>query len=357
MLKLNKPNLYLNSKAISKAKKPKIEIIDMRNNTARSTHSVFSKNLLDEIKLALDNQGQVLIYHNRRGTHNLSLCKSCGWQAGCKNCFVPMTLHSDQNILLCHICSYKTKIPTSCPSCGSTDVIYKGAGTKLIEQELKKLFPKASVARFDSDNTTKESITYKYSDVYNGNVDIIIGTQIIAKGLDLPHLGLVGIIQADSGLSIPDYTSSERTFQLLTQVIGRVGRTAKQSKIVIQTYQPDHPSIKFGSQQDYDSFYNYEIKVRQKSMFPPFCYLLLLKNSFKKESNSITSAKKLAIEISQKYKNVTIVGPTPSFYERRGGGYSWQLIVKSKKRQTLLDIARQVPSSKWQIDIDPSNLL
>ena len=357
MQKLDKPVLYLNSKAVDGAKPPDIDIVDMRTNTARSTHSIFSKNLLDQIKSALDNDSQILIYHNRRGTHNLSLCKSCGWQAGCKNCFVPMTLHSDQHILLCHICSYKTNIPTSCPSCGSTDVVYKGAGTKLIEQELNKLFPKAKIARFDSDNSAKESITYKYHDVYNGEVDIIIGTQIIAKGLDLPHLTLVGIIQADSGLSIPDYTSSERTFQLLTQVIGRVGRTTKESKIIIQTYQPEHPSITFGSKQDYEGFFSHELKIRQKSMFPPFCYLLLLRNSYKKEATAVDSAKKLAIDIKQKYKNVAVVGPTPSFYERRGGGYSWQLIIKSKNRQSLLEIVKQVPAGRWQVDIDPSSLL
>jgi len=357
MLKAGRQVLYLHKKAIKKALKPNIKIIDMRQASSKNKHYLFSDELLAEISRSVNENNQVLIYHNRRGTHNLAICKSCGWQALCKNCLIPFTLHNDIGLLICHTCGAKHKIPTNCPECKSTNVIYKGAGTKLIEQELKKIFPKSNIARFDSDNDKDESLESRYQDIYNAKINIIIGTQVIAKGLDLPHLRTIGIIQADTGLCLPDYTSSERSFQLLMQVIGRVGRTANSSNIVIQAYNPEHPSIVYGSNQDYEGFYNYELAIRKKSNFPPFCYLMQLKCTYSKERYAINSSQKLANEIRKKFPDVQIVGPAPAFYERRGGHFSWQLIVKSKKRQTLQQIVDIVPKNNWQFDIDPSSLL
>lgn len=355
--KAGRPTLYLQNKAIKKAQKPNIKIVDMRQYSARSKHYLFSDELLDEISNSMINNHQTLIYHNRRGTHNLAICKSCGWQALCHDCLIPFTLHNDIGSLICHTCGAKHKIPTSCPKCSSTDVIYKGAGTKLIEQELNKLFPKSNIARFDSDNVGEETLASRYQDIYNAKINIIVGTQVIAKGLDLPNLRTIGVVQADTGLCLPDYTSNERSFQLLMQVIGRVGRTANSSNIVIQTYNPEHPSIIYGSNQDYEGFYEYELINRKKSNFPPYCFLMQLKCTYSKESYAISSSRKLASSIRQIFPDVQIVGPAPAFYEHRGGRYIWQLVIKSKKRQTLQQIIEIVPKNNWQFDIDPSSLL
>jgi primosomal protein N' (replication factor Y) len=249
-------------------------------------------------------------------------------------------------------------VPTSCPVCGSTDIIHKGIGTKLVESELHKLFPKANIARFDADNTNDEAVNARYSDLYNGVIDIAIGTQVVAKGLDLPHLRTVGIIQADAGLALPDYITNERTFQLLAQVIGRVGRNEHQTQVIVQSYQPNHPSIKSGLTQDYESFYAHTLDERRRGLFPPFTHLLKLTCIYKTESAAIKNAQKLASELRTKVnKGVQILGPTPAFYERQHGTYRWQLVLKSPKREYLIDTLKLIPPNHWQFELDPASLL
>jgi primosomal protein N' (replication factor Y) len=260
--------------------------------------------------------------------------------------------------LICHICGYNEPVPTSCPVCGGVDIIHKGLGTKLIESELQKLFPNANIARFDADNTNDEAVNNRYEDLYNGKIDIAIGTQIIAKGLDLPHLRTVGVIQADTGLSLPDFNTNERTFQLLSQVIGRVGRNDKKTQVIVQTYQPTHPSIVHGLTQNYDSFYAEALKERKRGLFPPYTFLLKLTCVYKTESSAIKNAQKLASELRQKiHSDVQILGPTPAFYERQHGTYRWQLVLKSPKREYLIDALKYVPAKFWQFELDPTSLL
>jgi primosomal protein N' (replication factor Y) len=256
------------------------------------------------------------------------------------------------------VCNFQQPIPPHCPVCREPNIIHKGIGTKLVVSELMHLFPKATVARFDADNATHEQLHKHYQALYDGKINIIVGTQMVAKGLDLPHLRSVGVIQADSGLSLPDYQSEERVFQLIYQVCGRVGRSEEETNVVVQTFQPDHPSIKLGVAQDYDTFYEYTLKERKHGRFPPYSYLLKLTCVYNTEPGAIRASKKLADEIRAKYRDqVFLLGPAPAFYERFGGTYRWQIIVRAPSRALLLEITNLVPPTKWQVDIDPANLL
>jgi primosomal protein N' (replication factor Y) len=260
--------------------------------------------------------------------------------------------------LSCHICAHHEKVPTSCPVCHSADIIHKGIGTKLIETELQKLFKTARIARFDSDNKTDETVNSLYEDLYKGVIDIAIGTQVVAKGLDLPNLRTVGVIQADSGLSLPDFAASERAFQLLAQVIGRVGRDEHASEVIVQTYQPTNPAIVHGLKQDYESFYPYALALRKKGYFPPYTYLLRLTTVYKTEAAAIRSAKTLATTLKKVLNpDVRLLGPTPAFYERQHDTYRWQLVLKSPKREYLIDALAHVPTTHWQTELDPQSLL
>ncbi len=354
----NRPILKLTKLARANSLKPTVKLVDMTQSFNFNSHRFFSKQLIGQITETLNNKNQILIFHNRRGSANITLCQKCGWTAQCPKCYLQLSLHSDNHYLRCHICGHKENVPTLCPICKSVDIIHKGIGTKLIESELRKLFPDANIARFDADNTADQAVNSRYDDLYSGVIDIAIGTQIIAKGLDLPRLRTVGIIQADTGLSLPDYNTNERTFQLLAQVIGRVGRNEHQTQVIVQTYQPTHPSIVNGLTQDYESFYNHTLLERKKSVFPPFTYLLKLTCTYKTEATAIKNAQKLALDLRTKVnRSIQILGPTPAFYERQHGTYRWQLILKSPKREYLIDTLKLIPLKSWQFELDPTSLL
>ena len=353
-----RPIIRLDRSARSGAQAATVKLVDMTKRQFFTHHRFISDQLIESIEKNLENHKQTLIFHNRRGSAATTLCENCGWTALCPNCFVPLTLHADTYNLSCHICGHHEKVPTNCPVCASTDIIHKGIGTKLIETELHKLFPKARIARFDSDNKTDETVNSLYEDLYKGEIDIAIGTQVVAKGLDLPHLRSVGVIQADSGLSLPDYAASERAFQLLAQVIGRVGRDESASEVVVQTYQPTNPAIIYGLKQDYESFYTYALEIRKKSYFPPYTYLLKLTTIYKTEQAAIRSAKTLATALKKVLNpDVRLLGPTPAFYERQHDTYRWQLVLKSPRRDYLIDALKHVPTTHWQSELDPQSLL
>ena len=270
-----------------------------------------------------------------------------------------MTLHVDKHKLVCHVCGREEKIPTACPVCGEAEIIHKGIGTKMIEDEIRKLFPSKKIARFDADSEKGQTVEKLYNEIVSGEIDIIIGTQVIAKGLDMPKLQTVAVVQADAGLALPDFTSSERNFQLLAQVIGRVGRHASDTNVIVQTYQLDSPSIQFGIKQDYNGFYQHEIAIRKKTNFPPFVYILKLTCVYKTERSAIKNARTEAAIIRVKFgQNIQILGPTPAFYERIGETYRWQIVIKSKKRGDLQKIAAEfISKPHWRVDIDPPSLL
>lgn len=352
--------ISLAEKAKQTAKPPKISIIDLCEKTNFQKNRYFSDTLLETIKDNFKNHRQTLIFHNRRGSSSMTLCENCGWQALCPTCFLPLTLHSDSYSLICHCCGYRAKIPHCCPNCHSSNILHKGFGTKLLESELKKLFKNAKIARFDADNKKEETLDSLYDDVKTGKIDIIIGTQTVAKGLDLPNLATVGVVQADSGLSLPDYSAEEKTFHLLTQVIGRVGRGhINTASVFIQTYQPNNPVIKYAINSDYDSFYQYLLKKRKKQEFPPFSFLAKLSITMKTEKTTIAKIHSLYSFLSKTApKTVKISTPTPAFHERTNTGFTWQIILKSRSRTQLIDMLKNLdPKFSARITLDPPSLL
>lgn len=332
-----------------------VAVVDMRSMKGET----FSQEFIKQLKQTLECGEQALIYHNRRGTAPIVLCSKCSWVAECPKCHIPMVLHLDQHSLNCHTCSHSQKLPTSCPDCANTDIIFKGIGTKRLVTELEKLFPEYTVARFDTDSKKSETVASRYQELYDGSIDIIVGTQMIAKGLDLPKLSFGGVVSADTGLSIPDYSASEKVFQLLYQVIGRVGRHTGASYVGIQTMSPDNPVIEFASRQDYEGYYAWAIKQRELGQYPPYTHLLLLTCSYASRQSAQNAADKALETIEEmSLDNIKISGPAASFYEQRGTKYRWQLLVRAKSRSNLVEIARVFESNnKWVVDLDPSSLL
>ncbi len=345
------------SDTVHKFASSEIKLVDLKNKSNFGRLSkLLSKELIQSISDALNSRQQSLLFHNRRGSATSVVCTNCGWLAECPNCILPLTHHHDAHKLICHICNFRTNSPIACPKCKEPALLYKGFGTKQIVEEARKLFPKAKIARFDSDTKAKDSLEKRYDEIKRGDVDIIIGTQMIAKGLDLPKLNVVGVVVADMTLYLPDYSANERTFQLIHQVAGRVGRHSPDSKVFIQTYSPEHPAISNAVSRDYESFYNNEIEQRKLTKYPPFNFLLSATVERGKQATAIRSSTDFAKAIKTDFRNIEVLGPTPAFRERTPRGYRWQVVVKSKSRDDLLKIVKNLPD-KWQFDIDPKNLL
>lgn len=350
----------LTEKAKPTAIEPTTKVIDFKSRDFFTKNRYFSTPLLAAIQENLKNGYQTLIYHNRRGSAPMTICENCGWQALCPNCFLPLTLHSDSYSLICHTCGHQEKIPTSCPNCHHPSILHKGFGTKLLETELKKLFPEATIARFDADNKKNDSLDALYDDVKTGQIDILIGTQTVSRGLDLPHLATIGIVQADAGLSLPDFSSEEKTFELLTQVIGRVGRGHLDvASVFIQTYRPDSPVINFAINSDYVGFYNYLIKKRRTQQLPPFTYIAKLTITYRTEQTTVKKIRALSKSMNNfitqnHFTSIKISPPMPAFHEHTPSGYSWQIIIKSTSRQNLLKLLSGVDA---KVTLDPPSLL
>ena len=349
----NHAYIALSEKAKSITSQTKISLIDLKDRAFFTRNRYFSDALLQDIENNLKQHKQTLLFHNRRGSAPLTICEHCGYQVLCPNCLLPLTLHSDSYQLICHTCGHHEPVPSTCPVCHHGSLIHKGFGTKLLESELKKLFKSARIARFDADNATADSLTQNFEAVKNGDIDIIIGTQTIAKGLDLPLLNTVGIVQADANLNLPDYAAEERTFQLITQVIGRVGRGHNDiNHVFLQTFQPEHPVILAAKSLDYAKFADYLLKKRQLSHLPPFFYLLRI--SIVKKTEDLAIKKIMSLHRTlKKFPNVYLSAPTPSFHEYTPSGYSWQIIVKAKKRDSLthlIESLNQYPEIRFAID-------
>lgn len=351
--------ISLTKKAKSTAVSPKVEIVDLRKRQNFLKNQYFSDILLKKIGRNLKNKEQSLIFHNRRGSSSLTICKECGWQALCPHCFLPLTLHADDFSLHCHTCGEVSSVPKGCPDCGCVNIIHKGFGTKLLEAELIKLFPKAKVARFDADNKKEDMLHEVYNEVKSGEFDILVGTQTLAKGLDLPKLATVGIVQADAGLSLPDFSAEERTFQLLTQVIGRVGRGhLETAEVVLQTYQPTSEVIQFAIHEDYEKFAQHLLEIRKKQKFPPFTYVARLEIVYKTEKLAVRRITELE-RILRAEEGLIVSKPMPAFHERSTSGFVWQLIVRSFSRKELVKGIKKAESlmPKLKITIDPPSLL
>ena len=334
-----------------------ISIVDIRDRREFKRSSFVSEPLLKTIEGALKNRAQTLLFLNRRGSARVVFCETCGWQSLCPHCDMPLIYHADTHVVRCHVCNFHDVAPVSCPACGHPSVVYKGIGTKTLFSEMQALFPEAVIQRFDTDNKKAERIEKNYADIRSGKIDILIGTQTLAKGLDLPKLEVVGIVMADTGLSMPDFTSSERTYQMLNQVIGRVGRGHGQNnQVVVQTYSPDNPILRAAITNDWENFYNEELSERRKFSFPPFRYLLRLSCRRTTSSAAQRTAEKLFSTLAQKHTALTLEGPAPAFHAKVSGKYEWQIVVKATYRPVLIEIIRALPSG-WSYDIDPINLL
>jgi primosomal protein N' (replication factor Y) len=259
---------------------------------------------------------------------------------------------------LCHTCGSKANIYKNCPECNNHNLIYKNPGTKQIEANLKKIFPLAKIGRYDKDNTKTETFSAMHSDIMSGKVDILVGTQLLSKGHDLPKLTLVGILNADSGLQIPDYSSSEKNFQILQQIIGRVGRGHLPGEVVIQSYGDKNKLSNLIEQNNYtwQKFYEIELKNRKAFNYPPYCFILKVEISRKNEDNLVKNISEFSIKIAKKHPNVEIIGPAPSLISKRNNNHYWQIIIKSKNRSVLKEIISDLPNN-CSYDLDPINLI
>jgi primosomal protein N' (replication factor Y) len=346
----------MRERAIAGSDEISTQVIDLKDRSNFTGSRYLSKQLIESIKQNLGSKKQVMIYLNRRGSARLVLCNKCGWQLLCPNCDIPLVYHGDSHSVRCHICGHNEIPPTVCPQCQNPDIIYKSIGTKALIDEVTRLFPGRRIQRFDSDNATGERLHELYDKLHSGEIDILVGTQLLAKGLDLPKLGLVGIISAETSLSLPDYSSEERAFQLLYQVIGRVGRGHSKGEVILQSYEPDSMVVKAALDRSWNEFYEYAQKERQKFRFPPFSYLMQLTCKRATLKGAEQASKKLKADLAAQKLPVEIIGPTPSFYSRRGKYYYWQIVLKSKQHSHLVELAKKVPQD-WSINIDPINLL
>lgn len=343
---------------------PEVDIVDMREElTRRNMSSIFSQSLKTWIEKDVSEDKQVILFLNRRGFSTFISCRKCGYVVTCKRCSVSLTHHFNLKKLICHHCNYKTDPPDVCPQCNSSYMRYWGIGTEKVESELHRLFPKASIARMDTDAMHKrgvhERVLSKFKD---GSIDILVGTQMIAKGLDFPKVTLVGVISADTALNLPDFRSGERTFNLLTQVAGRAGRGDLGGRVIIQTYTPGHYSIQAAKNHDYNTFYSKEISFRKELNLPPFCHMVNLTFRGHREENvlKITESLKDRLHKKDKSKKVEILGPAPSPISRKKGMYRWNLILKSDKVEDIVSLLRNVLGSRRRergviitVDVDP----
>lgn len=349
---------------------PEIETVDMREELKENNKSIFSRKLYSSIAETLEKGDQIILFLNRRGYSTFVSCRKCGYVFKCKNCDVSMTYHNDKGYLICHYCGNTEKIPRVCPKCGSKYVKYFGAGTEKIEREIKRFFPKARTIRMDRDTTTKKD---SYEKIYNGfknkEFDVLIGTQMIAKGLDFKDVTLVGVVAADLTLNLPDYRAAERTFQLICQVSGRAGRGNKKGKVIVQTYSPDNYAIKYACKNDYKSFFKEEIKLRHDMNYPPFSKLLLLNFSSKNEKLLIKNIQIVGEFLKNKvkeYSNIYLLGPCPSPISKINEAYRWQIVLKGNItyelacfiKKSIYELLKKVYNDiRISMDINPLSLL
>ena len=357
-------NLLKLENRISKFGLPNIEIVDMREELASGNRTVFSRKLYYSMKEAIKNKEQIMLFLNRRGYSTFIMCRDCGYVVKCEDCDVSMTYHMDLNKLICHYCGKTKDVVNICPECGSKNIRYFGNGTQKIEQEIKKYFPEASVIRMDVDTTRikggHEKILNKFK---NEKIDILLGTQMIAKGHDFSNVTLVGILAADSALNIGDYRANERTFQLLTQMAGRAGRGEKKGAAIIQTYMPDEFSINAAKEQNYTKFYNLEINVREKLNYPPFCDIIVSIISGADEELVKKEASKLFDILHTKFNAYL---PVPAPISKINNEYRWRILIKEnldydklKDFHSLVSEFYKVKSNdvKVSVDVNPNNML
>lgn len=329
--------LRLNQRAKANAQLPTIDVVDMRTEFAQKQYQTFSKLLQEKIVDRLARKEQIVLLLNRRGYSSFVMCRDCGYVLPCPNCDISLTLHMDTKTMRCHYCGHEEHIPHRCPNCQADKIRYYGTGTQKVEEELHELFPEARVLRMDVDTTRKKGAHEKILTAFGEKkADILLGTQMIAKGLDFPDITLVGVLNADTALNLPDFRSSERTFQLLTQVSGRAGRAEKTGEVVIQTFNPEHYAIQLAQTQDYEDFYQKEMWVRHQSGYPPYFYTVKITCSHPEEQVAAQKMFAIARDLKQELSPQSVLlGPAPSAILRIKNRYYYQLIIKYKQEPQL----------------------
>ncbi|WP_025271942.1 primosomal protein N' [Streptococcus anginosus] len=336
--------LQLTKRAKPQAQIPEVEIVDFRDYIGQNEASNFTPVLLEAIQDKIDRKEQVVLMLNRRGYSSFVMCRECGTVDTCPNCDISLTLHMDTKSMNCHYCGFSKGIPHSCPNCFSRSIRYYGTGTQKAYDELAEAFPQARILRMDVDTTRKkgshEQILKEFGE---GRADILLGTQMIAKGLDFPNVTLVGVLNADTALNLPDFRSSERTFQLLTQVAGRAGRAEKEGHVIIQSYNPKHYAITFAKNQDYEGFYAYEMSIRKQLAYPPYYFTVGLTLSHKIEAEVVKKSYEVLNMIRSGLSDkVQILGPTPKPIARTHNLYHYQLIIKYRFEEHLQEVLNQI---------------
>lgn len=341
---------------------PPIQVVDMRPEIKKRGESNFSAPLLYELNQRLARGEQSILMLNRRGFSSFMMCRDCGAVLKCPNCDISLTLHMDTRTMKCHYCGHEEPIPQFCPNCRSRHIRYYGTGTEKVEQELHQLIPTARIIRMDVDTTRRKGMHEKLLQRFgNHEADILLGTQMIAKGLDFPNVTLVGVLNADTGLGLPDFRASERTFDLLSQVSGRAGRANKQGQVIIQTFNPGHYAIKDAQAHDYDRFFYQEMNLRHQASYPPYYFTVRLMASHPEERVAAQAMAKIHAKLKAALSPATIIlGPTPRAIARMKRRYYYQIVIKYKKdpalRPTLFEILQDTQSKGFkdvQVSIDP----
>lgn len=311
---------------------PEVSVVDMREELRKENRTEFSTELLEKIKDRIAKKEQTVLMLNRRGYSSFVMCRDCGYVVECPNCDISLTYHQSSNQMKCHYCGHEERVPQKCPSCEGEHIRYFGTGTQKVEESLTKLIPEARVIRMDVDTTrTKGAHEKLLKSFRNHEADILLGTQMIAKGLDFPDITLVGVLNADTMLHLPDFRASERTFQLLTQVSGRAGRHERTGEVVVQSYNPEHYSIEFAKKHDFIGFYNHEMQLRKMGSYPPFYYLTMINVSDENEMKAIRTIQEMAQFLRGKLgPDAVVLGPVPSTITRIKNKYRYQCIIKYK---------------------------
>jgi primosomal protein N' (replication factor Y) len=339
---------------------PPVSVVDMREELKAGNRSIFSRPLQRALTEVLGHKEQAILFLNRRGSATYVFCRDCGHTMRCPRCEIPLTYHEADHSLLCHYCGYRRHMPDTCPVCGGKRIRQYGTGTQKVESELKAVFPQVRTLRWDHETTRKKgahaAILQKFS---SHQVDVLIGTQMLAKGMDLPLVTLVGVILADVGLSLPDYRASERAFQVLMQVAGRAGRSPLGGEVILQTFQPEHYVIRAAAGHDFNTFYQQELEFRRKSGYPPYAQMVRLEYRNFNPQKAELAAIKLAEQISgwledEGRTSTRLIGPAPCFFSRVGGYYRWQIVLCGPNPASVL---RGRALGDWKIEVNPSNLL
>jgi len=359
---------------------PPVQVVDMRQELKADNRSIFSRALQNALRRVYEAGEQAILFLNRRGTATYVFCRACGYTLKCPRCDIPLTLHTESlqsiaqtslssltdlpsgahSVLLCHRCQYQRQMPKACPQCGSKQIRHFGTGTEKVEDEIQALLPGVRTLRWDFETTRQKGAHEIILEHFSSRrADILIGTQMVAKGLDLPFVTLVGAVLADVSLNLPDFRAAERAFQLLTQVAGRAGRSPLGGQVILQTFQPDHYVIQSAARHDYDSFYRQELSYRKTLGYPPFNRFVRLEYHHARADQAESAAQALAAQIrgwieSEGLAATSIIGPAPCYFERVGGLYRWQIVLVGPDPRQVL---RARSLSDWRIEVDPPSLL